>query len=173
MPRMSSADHQALAEFRFLIRCYLNNSEKAARSAGLEPQQYAALLALRGIPSGQEATIRALAEQLQIRRHSTVELVDRMEKRGLLRRERSEEGRRHIRLHVTPRAEKLLSRLVRHRIAELRVIGPALVRALHSVVSAKSHNEPANRRPRSGRKSERNVSDPKPSAKRAVALGGF
>ena len=41
--RMNSADHQALAQFRFLIRCYLNNSEKAARSAGLEPQQYAAL----------------------------------------------------------------------------------------------------------------------------------
>jgi DNA-binding MarR family transcriptional regulator len=149
--RMNSTDHQALAEFRFLLRCYLKNGEKAARSVGLEPQQYLGLLALRGIPSSQTATIQALAERLQIRHHSTVELVDRMEKRGLLRRERSEEDRRQIRLHVTPRGEKLLSRLVRHRITELRVIGPALTRALHSVVTAASHSRPATSRPRSGR----------------------
>jgi hypothetical protein len=40
---------------------------------------------------------------------------------------------------------------VRHRIAELRVIGPALTRALHSVVTAASHSRPATSRPRSGR----------------------
>ena len=85
----STPEYQALAQFRFLIRRYLNNSEKAARSVGLEPQQYMGLLALRGLPSEQEPTIRALAERLQIQHHSAVELVDRMEKRGLFRRERS------------------------------------------------------------------------------------
>ena len=44
----STAEYQALAQFRFLIRRYLNNSEKAARSVGLEPQQYMGMLALRG-----------------------------------------------------------------------------------------------------------------------------
>jgi DNA-binding MarR family transcriptional regulator len=149
--RMSSTDHRALAEFRFLIRRHLKNTEEAARSVGLEPQQYIGLLALRGIPSGQTASIRALAEQLQIRHHSTVELVDRMEKRGLLRREQSEDDRRRIRLRITPRGEKLLSHLVRHRIAELRVTGPALIRALQSVVAARSHGGPAAGKPRSER----------------------
>jgi DNA-binding MarR family transcriptional regulator len=135
----STAEYQALAQFRFLIRRYLNNSEKAARSVGLEPQQYMGLLALRGLPANQEPTIRALAERLQIQHHSAVELVDRMEKRGLFQRERSTRDRRQVLVNVTPRGEKLLSRLVRHRIAELRVTAPELTRALQAVLNAASH----------------------------------
>jgi DNA-binding MarR family transcriptional regulator len=134
----STAEYQALAQFRFLIRRYLNNTEKAARSVGLEPQQYMGLLALRGLPSEEEPTIRALAERLQIQHHSAVELVDRMEKRGLFQRERSTRDRRQVLVRVTPRGEKLLSRLVRHRIAELRVAAPELARALQAVLTAAS-----------------------------------
>jgi DNA-binding MarR family transcriptional regulator len=141
----SSEEYQALAQFRFLIRRFLNNSEKAARSVGLEPQQYMSLLAVRGLPPNQEATIRNLAERLQIQHHSAVELVDRMEKRGLFRRERSKKDRRHVILHVTPRGEKLLSRLVRHRIDELRVFAPALTRALHAVLSSAPRPRRVNR----------------------------
>lgn len=133
---MSTAEYQALAEFRFLIRCYLNNTEKEARSVGLEPQQYLALLAVRGLPEGQRPTIRTLAERLQILHHSAVELVDRMQRRGLFRRERLKNDRRHVLIYMTPRGEKLLSRLVRHRLAELRVTGPALALALSAVTAA-------------------------------------
>jgi DNA-binding MarR family transcriptional regulator len=136
---MTPAEYRALAEFRFLIRRFLNNSEKAARSVGLEPQQYQGLLTLRGLPTGQEPTIRALATRLQIRHHSAVELVDRMEKRGLFRRERSRDDRRAVLLRVTPRGEKLLSRLVRHRIAEMAESGPALARALSAVIGASAN----------------------------------
>jgi DNA-binding MarR family transcriptional regulator len=134
----NTAEYQALAQFRFLIRRFLNNGEKAARSVGLEPQQYMGLLALRGLPANQEPTIRALAERLQIQHHSAVELVDRMEKRGLFQRERSTRDRRQVLVKVTPRGEKLLSRLVRHRIAELRVTAPELTRALQAVLTATS-----------------------------------
>ena len=144
----NTAEYQALAQFRFLIRRYLNNGEKAARSVGLEPQQYVGLLALRGLPPEQEPTIRSLAERLQIQHHSTVELVDRMEKRGLFRRERSRRDRRQVYLYVTPRGEKLLSRLVRHRIAELRVSAPELTHALQAVLAAASR-EPSLARRRS------------------------
>src|SRR5438309_11025957 len=143
----NTAEYQALAQFRFLIRRYINNSEKAARSVGLEPQQYMGLLALRGLPPDQEPTIRSLAERLQIQHHSAVELVDRMERRGLFRRERSRRDRRQVHVHVTPRGEKLLSRLVRHRIAELRVSAPGLTRALQAVVAAVSR-EPVSVRQR-------------------------
>ena len=134
----STAEYQALAQIRFLIRRYLNNSEKAARSVGLEPQQYMGMLALRGLPPDEEPTIRGLAERLQIQHHSAVELVDRMEKRGLFRRERSTKDRRQVHVFVTSRGEKLLSRLVRHRIAELRVSAPELARALQAVLAAAS-----------------------------------
>jgi DNA-binding MarR family transcriptional regulator len=134
----STAEYQALAQFRFLIRRYLNNSEKAARSVGLEPQQYMGMLALRGLPADEEPTIRSLADRLQIQHHSAVELVDRMEKRGLFRRERSRRDRRQVHVHVTPRGERLLSRLVRHRLAELRVSAPELAHALQAVLAAAS-----------------------------------
>jgi DNA-binding MarR family transcriptional regulator len=134
----NTAEYQALAQFRFLIRRYLNNTEKAARSVELEPQQYMGLLALRGLPADQEPTIRALAERLQIQHHSAVELVDRMEKRRLFQRERSKRDRRQVLVKVTPRGEKLLNRLVRHRIAELRVTAPELTRALQAVLTAAS-----------------------------------
>jgi DNA-binding MarR family transcriptional regulator len=143
----STAEYQALAQFRFLIRRYLNNGEKAARSVGLEPQQYMGMLALRGLPTDKEPTIRSLAERLQIEHHSAVELVDRMEKRGLFRRERSRRDRRQVHLYVTPRGERLLSRLVRHRLAELRVTAPELALALQAVLAAASR-EPSLGRPR-------------------------
>lgn len=145
MNRSTTAEYQALAQFRFLIRRYLNNGEKAARSVGLEPQQYMGLLALRGLPPGQEPTIRSLAERLQIQHHSAVELVDRMERRGLFRRERSSRDRRQVHVFVTARGEKLLSRLVRHRIAELRVSAPELARALQAVLAAASSANPSGR----------------------------
>ena len=144
----NTAEYQALAQFRFLIRRYLNNSEKAARSVGLEPQQYMGLLALRGLPPDHEPTIRSLAERLQIQHHSAVELVDRMERRGLFRRERSQRDRRQVHVHVTPRGEKLLSRLVRHRIAELRVSAPELTHALQAVLAAASQGPGSGRRRR-------------------------
>lgn len=146
----SPAEYRALSEFRFLIRHYLNNAERAARSAGLEPQQYMGLLAMCGMPLGDQATIRSLAERLQIRHHSAVELVDRMEKRGLCRRERSKADRRLVLLHVTPRGEKLLNRLVRHRIAELQVTGPSLARALSALLAPTSRSARAGGRSRSG-----------------------
>lgn len=131
-----SAAYQALAEFRFLIRRYLNSAEEAARSVGLEPQHYQSLLALRGLPRDREPTVRNLAERLQIRHHSAVELIDRMEQRGLFRRKRSQNDRRRVLLHVTARGENLLRRLVPQRIAELRATGPALTRALGEVIGS-------------------------------------
>jgi DNA-binding MarR family transcriptional regulator len=142
---MSSIEFRALAEFRYQIRQFLNGSEKAARAAGLEPQQYLFLLAVRGLPVGREATIRELAERMQLRHHSAVEMVNRLERAQLLRRERSNTDRRQVLLHLTPRGEKILSRLARQRIAELRTAAPALVRAL--TVAMRSTREKSLSRP--------------------------
>jgi DNA-binding MarR family transcriptional regulator len=131
---MTVAEFRALAEFRYQIRIFLNGSEEAARNADLEPQQYLLMLALRGLPAGRESSIRELAERLQLRHHSVVELVDRLEKRLLLRRERSRNDRRQVILHLTPRGEKILTRLAKQRISELRTAAPALVQALTAVI---------------------------------------
>jgi DNA-binding MarR family transcriptional regulator len=131
---MTPAEFRALAEFRHQIRIYLNGSEEAARNAGLEPQQYLLMLALRGLPAGREPSIREIAERMQLRHHSAVELADRLERRQLLRRERSRSDRRQVILHLTPRGEKILTKLAQQRISELRTAAPALVRALTAVI---------------------------------------
>jgi DNA-binding MarR family transcriptional regulator len=131
---MTSSEFRALAEFRYRIRIFLNGSEEAARKAGLEPQQYLLLLAVRGLPLGREASIRDLAERMQLRHHSVVELADRLERRSMLRRERSRDDQRKVILRLTPRGEKILTRLARQRIAELRTAAPALVRALTAAI---------------------------------------
>lgn len=131
---MTAAEFRALAEFRYQIRIFLNGSEEAARNANLEPQQYLLMLALRGLPVGSEPSIRRLAERMQLRHHTVVELVDRLERRQLLRRERSRSDRRQVLLHLTPRGEKLLTRLAKQRISELRTAAPALVRALTAAI---------------------------------------
>ena len=136
----TAAEFRALAEFRYRIRIFLNGSVEAARKAGLEPQQYALMLALRGLPVGIEASIRELAERMQLRHHSVVELVDRLEHRQLLRRERSRTDRRQVILHLTSRGERVLTRLVKQRITELRTAAPALVESLTTVIQSTQDN---------------------------------
>ncbi len=87
-------DYQALAEFRYEIRRFLNFSERLVRAAGIEPQQHQALLAIKGLPAHRIATIGVLAERLLIQHHSAVELVNRLEANGMLRRARGEVDRR-------------------------------------------------------------------------------
>ena len=133
---VSVGEYRALAEFRYQIRRFLNVSDQAARAAGLEPQQYLLLLALRGLPEGKQATILTLAERLQLRHHSAVGLIDRLEKRGLVRRVRGKEDRRQVLISLTARGEQILGKLARKRLAELRATGPELVGALHAVIAA-------------------------------------
>src|SRR5262245_58317102 len=126
----STAEYRALAEFRYLIRRFLAFSEGAARKAGLSPQQHQLLLAVKGLPAGMKPTIRVLAERLQLRHHSTVELADRMEEQGLLRRARDGTDRRAVHLEVTRRGEALLARLSLAHRAELRARLPEKLAAL-------------------------------------------
>ena len=75
-----------------------------------------------------------IAERLQTQHHSTVELVDRMENRGLVRRLRSAGDRRRVLVSLTARGEALLARLSAVHRAEVRSVGPRLLRALESIV---------------------------------------
>ena len=147
---MTTPEYQSLAEFRYQIRRYLTNAEQDARSAGLEPQQYQLLHALRGLPPGREPSIQTLAERLQVRHHSAVELADRLEEHGLIRRQRSKTDRRHVLLSLTQRGERTLGRLARRRIEDLRNTAPALVRALSAVI-ASAQKPAADRRTRRSR----------------------
>ena len=49
--RPSQADYEALSEFRYLIRCFLQFSQNAARAVGLTPRQHQALLTIKAFQS--------------------------------------------------------------------------------------------------------------------------
>ncbi len=128
---LSIADYRALAEIRFQIRHFLHFSEQAAREEGLVPQQHQLLLALKGLPAGRKATISELAERLQLRHHSTVELIDR----GLIKRLRDEADQRRVLIHLTSQGEQVLRSLSLLHRHELQLAGPAFVRALAALLA--------------------------------------
>lgn len=137
--KRNTSQFQLLADFRYEIRRFLNFSERAARKAGIEPQQHQALLAIKGLPSGAKATIGVLAERLQVEHHSAVELSNRLQKKGLIRKSRSEADHREVLLELTPRGETLLNRLSQAHRAELRSAAPKLIQALRSIVSSREY----------------------------------
>jgi DNA-binding MarR family transcriptional regulator len=131
----STPDYQSLAELRYQIRRFLHFSEQASRKARLEPHQHQLLLALKGLPGTSRPTIGVVAERLQIRPHSAVELANRLARRGFVRRERdSGKDRREVLLSVTAKGEKVLCELSLYHREELRTAGPALMRALQAVL---------------------------------------
>jgi DNA-binding MarR family transcriptional regulator len=131
---LTSQDYQSLAEFRHQIRRYIRFSERVVRNAQLEPRQYQLLLALKGLLPHVRPRIAELAEQLQIQHHSAVELVDRLESRSLVRRERGTNDRREVLVTLTAAGEKVIRELVIYHRAELSSRGPALLEALHRVL---------------------------------------
>ena len=149
---ITTEEFRALAELRYRIRHFLSEGDSAARKAGLEPQQYLLLLMIRGLPSGEEATIRTLADRLALKHHSVVELVDRMEAHGYVRRTRGRDDRRRVFVTLLPRGERLLEQVAQNRISELRTSGEALVGAIEALLD----------------RGQRNASGQKKTAKRDV-----
>ncbi|PYS02639.1 MAG: MarR family transcriptional regulator [Acidobacteria bacterium] len=136
-PDVTLADYRALAEFRYELRRYLALSDQAARFAGLHPGQYRFLLMLKGLPDGIEPTIGNLAGRLGLRHHSTVELVDRLEKRGFIYRERNERHRSFVFVRIAPKGESILRKIVASRKVDLKKAGPVLVEALNTLIKNK------------------------------------
>jgi len=143
----SHMDYSALAEFRYEIRRFLNFAQQAAQKAGIEPQQYQALLALRALSDKRAPTVGALAERMQIRHHSAVELSTRLARAGWIRRQRGAADRREVLLRLTTRGERLLERLSRLHRDELRLAAPRLIEALQSVVAQAHGSSKLARRP--------------------------
>jgi DNA-binding MarR family transcriptional regulator len=136
--KITADEYRGLAELRYCIRRFLQEGDDTARQAQLEPQQYLLLLAIRGLPEGRDATIRTLADRLSLRHHSTVELVDRMEAHGYVKRTRSREDRRQVLVSLQPRGERLLEQVVQQRIIELRANGRALVEAISGLLETRA-----------------------------------
>ncbi|MBV8714247.1 MAG: winged helix-turn-helix transcriptional regulator [Chloroflexi bacterium] len=133
----TDVDYAALARFRLELRAFLHFSEQAAHTAGIEPQQHQLLLALKGLPDPDSlATVGNVASWLHIQHHSAVELVDRAEARGLVRREHDAQDRRRVLVRLTQGGQALLDQLSVLHQNELQSSAPALIAALQRVLDS-------------------------------------
>ncbi len=135
MSDLSLPDYQSLSEFRYQIRKFLHFSEQAAHANNLETQQHQLLLAIKGLPPGQRPTIAELASRLLIQHHSAVELINRLCKRGAIKKMHGLEDRREVMVTLTPVGEKLLRKLSVAHHDELETTGPELAKALKRLMA--------------------------------------
>ena len=92
---------------RYVIRKVVRTADDAARRAGLDPLSHQALIQIFG--SGPEhLTISQLSERLDIVPAFGSRLTKDLETRGLVRRERSQEDKRIMRLVATPEGAETL-----------------------------------------------------------------
>ena len=124
--RVSKAEYETLAAFRYNLRQFLRFSESAAESAGLTSRQHQALLAIEGFPARDCVTVGELAEQLQIAHHSAVGRLDRLALQKLVSREASTEDRRHVYVKLTARGVEILEELTSAHKEELRLLAARL-----------------------------------------------
>lgn len=129
---------QALAEFRYQLRSFLQFSERAARRVNLHPQQHQLLLQVAGASEGAVAGIGYAAGRLGLRHNSTVELVNRSVVQGLLVRTPDPQDRRRVSLEITMKGRRVLKGLSQSHARELRELGPPLVRSLQRIARVDS-----------------------------------
>jgi DNA-binding MarR family transcriptional regulator len=101
------------------MRKFLSFSKHALAKADLTPEQYEAMLALKAFPGSAGLTIGQLGERLQVKHHTAVSLVDKLEAGALVVRERGVEDRRHVYVRLTAtmreRSPEMIDALLRLR----------------------------------------------------------
>ena len=116
---MDQSEFETLAAFRSSLRRFLKFSEASAGAAGLTPQAYQALLAIKGCPDRKRLTVGDLAEQLLIKHNSAVGLADRMVAQGYVKRQLDGNDKRRVFLLLTAKGETLLSEVARRNKSKL------------------------------------------------------
>ncbi|HTV59609.1 MAG TPA: MarR family transcriptional regulator [Verrucomicrobiae bacterium] len=118
--RLPQPKVQQLARFRYQLRKFLRFSERAARSAGVTPQQHQLMLGVAGFTGRGWATISQLAEFLQERHNAVVGLVERARRAGLVTKNAAEQDRRVVRVELTLRGRRVLEKLSGIHHSEVR-----------------------------------------------------
>ena len=126
MAQLTDRDFQRLLEFRVALRRFQRWSEDQAHAAGLTHVQHQLLVAIRGHHGHGPPTIGDLADYMLLKPHSTVELVDRAEAAGLVRREPDAVDGRLVRVRLTPKGDRILHELTEAHLVRLHDLAAVL-----------------------------------------------
>lgn len=97
------------AAFRAALRGFSSRTEEVSAAAGLTPQRYDLLLAIRAAAE-KTSTVTELSKQLRLRQTAVTELVKRAEEAGLLLRRPSPQDGRVTLLRLSAEGERRLMR---------------------------------------------------------------
>ena len=125
-PTVGDVEFARLLEFRDGLRRFTHWSEQQAKQAGLTGAQYQLLLAVRG--HGSPPSVGDVAAHLLLRHHSVVELVNRAERVGLIRRVADDDDQRVVRLELTDEGSARMAGLAATHLEELSRLRPSLER---------------------------------------------
>jgi DNA-binding MarR family transcriptional regulator len=124
--QLTRADFERLLAFRVGLRRFQRWSEDQARAAGLTHVQHQLLVAVKGHPGSDPPAVSDLAGYLLLRHHSTVELVDRAQQAGLVRRTPDPRDARLVRVRLTSKGERILNELTPAHLIELHSLAAVL-----------------------------------------------
>lgn len=123
---LSDQEYQQLAGLRLALRRYLRWAEERATDVGLTPAQHQLLLAIRGRGADAKPTVGELADELLLRHHSAVGLIDRAESAGLVKRKQDVTDQRVVRVGLTELGTERLGQLATLHFVELGRLGSQL-----------------------------------------------
>jgi DNA-binding MarR family transcriptional regulator len=141
---LGDREYERLLAFRVTLRRFLRWSREQALARGLTPAQHQLLLVLRAHPDPRGPTIGELAASLLVRHHSAVQLVDRVQGLGLVRRERDGHDRRVVRVRLTATGAGRIAALSASHVEELRRLASLATIARRTTAAARSHPDHAN-----------------------------
>ena len=166
----SDTDYAYLLELRTGLRRFLRWSEERAKAAGLTAAQHQLLLAIRGHSGPEGPAISEIADLLLLRHHSAVELVDRAEAAGLVRRRDDPDHYRIVRLILTRKGTDAVQRLAAQHLDEIAHLAPAMEALWHALEHAGS--DEAGRHPAARRTpTSRHQAEHRPARGGAIARG--
>ncbi len=106
------------------------SKDVAAARAKLTPEQYEALLAIKSSSGADGMTVGEVSERLQVKHHTAVSLLDRLEARKLATRKRAAADKRNVNVQLTKAGASLLARLAAIHHRELQKRSPEIIDAL-------------------------------------------
>jgi DNA-binding MarR family transcriptional regulator len=131
---LQAKDYAALGAFRYAMRKFLRViKDVLAARAKLTPEQYEALLAIKSSSGVDGMTVGEISERLQVKHHTAVSLLDRLEARKLATRTRAAADKRNVRVQLTKAGASLLARLAAIHHRELQLRTPEIINALRRI----------------------------------------
>lgn len=104
-------------ELACAYQAFANYSDSHVRQLGLTPPQFDVITSLGNTPG---LTMNRLGEQTLVTKGTLTGIVDRLEQKGLVRREVPQGNRRSFKVVLTPEGEKVFQEVFPAHVAYLR-----------------------------------------------------